>query len=90
MADSDLNNWYGSMHASNNHHLQDKHADMYSDPHTAFLKGHEAVGFLSSSCDIHIYTHAQRTQDRSSRPRGGVFSARFVCVYMCVYVCMCL
>jgi len=43
MADSDLNNWYGSMHASNNHHLQDKHADMYSDPHTAFLKGHEAA-----------------------------------------------
>ena len=43
MANADLNNFYHSMPAHNNHHLKDKHADRYSDPHTAFLKGHEAV-----------------------------------------------
>jgi hypothetical protein len=29
MADSDLQNFYKSMKAPNNHHLADKHADMY-------------------------------------------------------------
>ena len=43
MATADLSNFYHSMPAANNHHLKDKHADRYSDPHTAFLKGHEAV-----------------------------------------------
>ena len=46
MANADLNSFYHSMPAHNNHHLQDKHADMYSDRHTAFLKGHEAVIFF--------------------------------------------
>lgn len=42
-ANADLSNFYHSMPAANNHHLKDKHADRYSDPHTAFLKGHEAT-----------------------------------------------
>ena len=43
MANADLMHFYSSMPAKNNHHLQDKHADRYNDPHTAWLKGHEAA-----------------------------------------------
>jgi hypothetical protein len=55
MANADLNSFYHSMPAHNNHHLQDKHADEYSDRHTAFLKGHQAVIFFSLCvCSLHL------------------------------------
>ncbi len=58
MANADLNSFYHSMPANNNHHLQDKHADEYSDRHTAFLKGHEAVIFFFLSVFSMHLTHA--------------------------------
>ena len=43
MANADLMHFYNSMPAPNNHHLKDKHANKYADPHTAWLQGHEAA-----------------------------------------------